>query len=127
VIDAKLPQSRLPSTATMLLTSVSFKWVVGRLLPTVSYLTSLDKYSLVSLMLIAMQLLYHALIAAFYSSVNERLVILADKFVFGFFLTLVIIKQLVLVVWIRNVNANRSQLMEQAAIDQSGGEKKKLL
>jgi hypothetical protein len=45
VIDFKLPQSRLPSTATMLLSSVSFKAVVTRLLPTVSYLTSLGIYA----------------------------------------------------------------------------------
>lgn len=38
VLDVKLPQSRIPSTATMLLTSVSIRWTIGRLLPTVSYL-----------------------------------------------------------------------------------------
>ncbi len=115
VVDVKLPQSRLPSTATMLLTSVSFKSVVGRFLPTVSYLTSLDKYSLVSLMIIAMQLLYHALIAAFYSSTTEGIVVLIDKFFFLFFFTLIVFKQLVLLVWIRNVNSHRTRLLAQSA------------
>ena len=34
-IDCKLPQNRLQTTLTILLTSVSFKWVVNRSLPTV--------------------------------------------------------------------------------------------
>ena len=34
-IDCKLPQNRLQTTATILLTSVSFKWVINRSLPTV--------------------------------------------------------------------------------------------
>jgi len=73
VIDFKLPQSRLPSTCTLLLTSVSFRTVVGRFLPGVSYLTSLDKYALASMMIITMQLLYHALIAALYQSLSTVL------------------------------------------------------
>ncbi len=46
-IDCKLPQGRLQTTCTLLLTSVSLKWVTNRYLPTISYLTSLDKYSMV--------------------------------------------------------------------------------
>ena len=46
-VDCKMPQSRLQTTFTLLLTSVSFKWVINRSLPHVSYLTSLDKYAIV--------------------------------------------------------------------------------
>lgn len=42
VLDHKSSVNRLPSTATMLLSSVSFKAAVTRLLPTVSYLTSVS-------------------------------------------------------------------------------------
>ena len=37
-IDCKLPQSRLQTTFTLLLTSISFKWVVNRSLPTVNFM-----------------------------------------------------------------------------------------
>ena len=48
-VDCNLPQNRLQTTYTILLTSVSFKWVINRSLPTVSYLTSLDKYAITSI------------------------------------------------------------------------------
>lgn len=48
-VDCTLPQNRLQTTYTILLTSVSFKWVINRSLPTVSYLTSLDKYAITSI------------------------------------------------------------------------------
>ena len=48
-IDPKIPQSRFQSTITLILTSISFKWVINRSLPTVSYLTSLDKYAIVNI------------------------------------------------------------------------------
>ena len=107
VIDYKLPQSRLPSTATMLLTSVSFRWVVGRLLPTVSYLTSLDKYSLASMMIITFQLFYHAIIAAIYHLFNDSFIYAVDKIAFITFLGMIILKQLIFYRWIINCNEIR--------------------
>jgi hypothetical protein len=35
-VDCKLPQNRLQTSYTLLLTSISFKWVVNRSLPTVT-------------------------------------------------------------------------------------------
>ena len=60
-IDCKMPQSRLQTSYTLLLTSVSFKWVVNRYLPTVSYLTSLDKYSICSIFFLSLLSFWHAL------------------------------------------------------------------
>lgn len=110
VIEYKIPQSRLPSTATMLLTSVSFRWIVGRLLPTVSYLTSLDKYSLISMMLITFMLFYHAIIAAVYHFFPEELVYRIDKLVFIIFLGLIILKQAIFYQWILMRNEAREKL-----------------
>jgi hypothetical protein len=39
-MDCKQPQFRLNTSFTILLTSITFKWVVNRSLPAVSYLTS---------------------------------------------------------------------------------------
>ena len=64
-IDCKLPQNRLQTTFIILLTSISFKWVINRYLPTVSYLTSLDTYSLISIFFICLLNVWHALIGNF--------------------------------------------------------------
>jgi hypothetical protein len=42
-IDIKAPHFRLSTSYTILLTSVSFKWVLNNKLPSVSNFTSLDK------------------------------------------------------------------------------------
>ncbi|CAF0786840.1 unnamed protein product [Adineta ricciae] len=56
------PQSRLQITCTLLLTSIMFRWSVSRLLPPVSYLTLLDKYTLVSLVFISLNSIWHSII-----------------------------------------------------------------
>ena len=63
-IDHKLPQSRLQTTCTILLTSISFKWVINRYLPTISYLTSLDQYAILSIFYICLLCLFHALVGS---------------------------------------------------------------
>ena len=59
-IDYKLVQSRLQTTFTILLTSISFKWVINRSLPTVSYLTSLDIYSIANIIFLCAVGISHA-------------------------------------------------------------------
>ena len=95
VIDCKSAYTRLPSTATMLLSSVSFKAVVGRLLPTVSYLTSLDKYSIASITLISFMFIYHSLSAAFMPVLHEPVLYYLDKIAFLGFLGLIVAKQII--------------------------------
>ncbi|CAF3167192.1 unnamed protein product [Rotaria socialis] len=56
------PHSRLQITGTLLLTSIMFRWSVSRLLPPVSYLTLLDKYTLMSLVFISMNSIWHSII-----------------------------------------------------------------
>jgi hypothetical protein len=119
VIEYKIPQSRLPSTATMLLTSVSFRWIVGRLLPTVSYLTSLDKYSLISMMLITFMLFYHAIIAAVYHYFPEQLVYRIDKLVFIIFFGLIILKQIIFYQWILMRNEAREKLTKTKTLEET--------
>ncbi|CAF1441289.1 unnamed protein product [Rotaria sordida] len=56
-IPPNLPQSRLQITSTLLLTSITFRWVVNRSLPTVSYLTTLDKYGIISIFILVLLLI----------------------------------------------------------------------
>ena len=46
---------------TLLLTSVTFKWITNRSLPTVSYMTSLDKYSIACMLFLCVSIMWHAL------------------------------------------------------------------
>ena len=66
-IDVKSPQSRLQITYTILLASISFKWVINRTLPPVSYLTFLDTYSIICIVFINVLAGYHAVISRFHS------------------------------------------------------------
>ncbi|XP_071788742.1 gamma-aminobutyric acid receptor subunit beta-3-like isoform X1 [Asterias amurensis] len=50
-VSADEPADRLSVTVTLLLTAVAFKYVVSQSLPTISYLTLLDKYVLCGLIL----------------------------------------------------------------------------
>lgn len=67
-INPKLPQSRLQTSYTLLLTSVSFKWVINRYLPTVSYLTSLDKYAIGCISYLCLCCVWHAVVGTFWSN-----------------------------------------------------------
>ncbi|CAF0768013.1 unnamed protein product [Rotaria sp. Silwood1] len=62
-VTYNLPQNRLQLSFTLLLTAVTFKWVVVRCLPTISYLTTLDKYVLLSMVMLCVVCAWHALIA----------------------------------------------------------------
>ncbi|CAF1028908.1 unnamed protein product [Adineta steineri] len=63
-IPPDLPQNRLQITCTLLLTSVTFRWVVNRSLPTISYLTTLDKYAIISIIMLVLLCVWHSIIAS---------------------------------------------------------------
>ena len=100
VIDLKLPQSRIPSTATMLLTTVSMRWIIRGLLPTISYLTVVDKYSLGSLVIIVMLLLYHASMGAFHTHFPHNFPQRLDRAALIVFTALIVIKQFAFIGWV---------------------------
>ena len=65
-INVKYPHFRLQTTYTLLLTSVSFKWVVNRAMPTIFYLTSLDAYQISCIVFVAMIGIWHSIIGSFW-------------------------------------------------------------
>ena len=67
-ISCLLPQNRLQTTFTLLLTSISFKWVVNRSLPTISYLTSLDIYALVNIFFLCLVAAWHGIVGNCWSN-----------------------------------------------------------
>jgi hypothetical protein len=60
--------SRLQTAYTLLLSSISFKWVINRSLPAVSYLTYLDKYSIISVIFLSAISIWFSLIGSFYTA-----------------------------------------------------------
>ena len=63
-IPTNLPQNRLSTIYVILLSSISFKWVINRSLPPVSYLTFLDKYSIVSIFFLCVTAVWHSIIGS---------------------------------------------------------------
>lgn len=106
-MDCKLPQNRLQTTCTILLTSVSFKWVINRSLPTVSYLTSLDKYSILGIFFISLLTLWHGVVGRFWD--RDRACEL-DNIMFWTFLGLLVLINIYFLVWLAVASSRISRL-----------------
>jgi hypothetical protein len=59
-----LPHFRIQTTCLLILSSVNFRWIVTQKLPTVSYLTTLDKYAIGALVFLALLCCWHGIIGA---------------------------------------------------------------
>ncbi|CAF0881969.1 unnamed protein product [Rotaria sp. Silwood1] len=57
---------RLQITCTLLLTSVTFRWVVNKSLPTISYLTALDIYAIASIVALCIINVFHGVVSYLY-------------------------------------------------------------
>ena len=62
LIFENLKSIRLQTTYTILVGSISFKWVINRSLPPVSYLTSLDKYAILCIFYVCILGCWHGII-----------------------------------------------------------------
>jgi hypothetical protein len=65
------PHSRLPLTFILLLTTVTFKFVVNKSLPRISYLTYMDKYILAMMVLLNGVCVWHAVVSVINSYVYK--------------------------------------------------------
>ena len=71
--DPAAPQFRAQVTGLLLLTSVNFRWIVTQRLPSVPYLTSLDKYAIGSLLFLVCFCVWHSLIgSAIITTTNKK-------------------------------------------------------
>ncbi|CAF3630806.1 unnamed protein product [Rotaria socialis] len=123
-IPPDLPQNRLQITSTLVLTSVTFRWVVNRSLPTVSYLTALDRYAILSIILLVLLCGWHAIIALFIflslkKSATTRsgidpddIHVHIDRYVGLSVLSIYIISNIVLIIWFICVPYKRRREME---------------
>lgn len=72
-IPKNLHPSRLQTTYTIMLSSISFKWVFNRSLPSVSYLTLLDRYSIAGILYINLLAAWHSIIGSYYKQWDDSL------------------------------------------------------
>ena len=84
-----------------MLASISFKWVINRSLPPVSYLTSLDKYAIVCIFYVCVLAGWHGLIGSFGIGWEDSFSRRLDKCVLILFALMFIVIHLVGVVWLR--------------------------
>ncbi|CAF0922000.1 unnamed protein product [Adineta ricciae] len=121
-IPPDLPQSRLQITCTLLLTSITFRWVVNRSLPTISYLTTLDKYAIISIIMLVLLCIWHSIIAAFIF-LNPDVAVLKgiahtnvyaniDRYVCISAILCYIIIHIILLIWLIRVPYKRRRKME---------------
>ncbi len=80
-----------------------------------SYLTSLDKYSLSTMFIITIELLYHAIMGAIFPHmskmyISEKAAYLIDFGAFCFFFSLILLQQILFAIFVLKVNRFRKQV-----------------
>ncbi|RNA16276.1 gamma aminobutyric acid receptor subunit [Brachionus plicatilis] len=63
-INPSTPQFRCQVTGLLLLTSINFRWIITQKLPSVSYLTLLDKYTIGCLIFLVLFSIWHAVVGS---------------------------------------------------------------
>ena len=134
---SRLPQNRLQIAVTLLLTSITFRWTVNRSLvslsisslthlnnslqPTISYLTSLDKYSIISIFILVILIIWHAIMGTIvfvtknYPSVDtDNPYVWIDRYVFFILVGAFLLMHIVMVAWLFSVPlAYRRQMIRK--------------
>ena len=86
-----------------MLTSITFRWGYStRCLPTINYLTSLDKYSIGSIIVIYLALLWHGLCAFLLRRAPQDIVVTVDMIVLTFFAFFYLMFHVVLLIWLNS-------------------------
>lgn len=93
------PHFRIQSTFTILLASVTFKWVVNRSLPAVAYLTSMDAYQITCITFICLLAVWHAIVGAPYTLAPDT-ALWADRWILLTFGIIYIIIHAVFAFWL---------------------------
>lgn len=63
-INPSTPQFRCQVTGLLLLTSINFRWLITQKLPSVSYLTLLDKYTIGCLIFLVLLCIWHSVVGS---------------------------------------------------------------
>ncbi|CAF1500714.1 unnamed protein product [Adineta steineri] len=112
--------NRLQVTCTLILTSITFRWTVNRSLPTISYLTSLDKYGLLCIFNLFFHSIWHSTISVIaweyttnYSVAKNSWIMYLDRGACGVFFSLFIILHIGMIIWFYRVPFKHRKQMKQ--------------
>ena len=75
--DPSVPHFRAIVTGILMNLSITFRWAFNQLIPSVSYLTNLDRYAFISFSFLVLLMIWHALIGSslFSSTYAEKIAI----------------------------------------------------
>jgi len=110
-VDETYVQNRLQLSFTLLLTTVSFKFVINRTVPRLSYLTSLDKYVLASIMMLCVMCVWHAACGIFRDKSDDSYLV-TDKKVCATMLGVYIVYHTVFVLGLYVFSCKKRRLMK---------------
>ncbi|CAF1482483.1 unnamed protein product [Adineta steineri] len=112
--------NRLQVTCTLILTSITFRWTVNRSLPTISYLTSLDKYGLLCIFNLFFHSIWHSTISVIaweyttnYFVAKHSWIMYLDRGACGVFFSLFIILHIGMIIWFYRVPFKHRKQMKQ--------------
>ncbi|CAF1062868.1 unnamed protein product [Adineta ricciae] len=112
--------NRLQVSCTLLLTSITFRWTVNRSLPTISYLTSLDRYGIAGIFNLVFHSLWHSTLSAIiwqttpdYRVPKHSWIEFVDHSMFGVFVSVFIIYHLAMIIWLYCVPLKYRRRMKQ--------------
>ncbi|UJR11608.1 hypothetical protein I4U23_015790 [Adineta vaga] len=112
--------NRLQVSCTLLLTSVTFRWTVNRSLPTVSYLTSLDKYGLLCMTNLVIHSFWHSVISVItwtrttdYRATSDSWITSLDHGAFYVTLGIFVAFHIVVIIWFFSVPFHHRKQMEK--------------
>ena len=94
-IDTNVPQGRIPAAFLLLLTTMSFKWTLTSVLPTISYSTSLDRYIVACICFQCLEILWHSVVSVLDVSSASQF----DALLLIDFAALFVVIHLILAVW----------------------------
>jgi hypothetical protein len=111
--------------------SVSFKWVVNRSLPTISYLTSLDKYAIYCICFICFSCVWHSLVGSFW---KKETAVIIDQWMLVAFAVFFVVINVWMVFWfilsyrkIYRLKAEERRFFEKLQLTSSTDQQEKLI
>jgi hypothetical protein len=98
-ISVTTPQFRCQVTGLLLLTSVNFRWIITQRLPSVSYLTLIDKYTIGCLFCLAAIFIWHAIIGSKIITSDSSTLSTIDGYVLYGMAGVYVVFKIIMIIW----------------------------
>ncbi|UJR11307.1 hypothetical protein I4U23_015488 [Adineta vaga] len=112
--------NRLQVSCTLLLTSITFRWTINRSLPTISYLTSLDRYGIAGIFNLVFHSIWHSTLSAViwqktpdYHVPKHSWIEYLDHGMFVLFFSVFLVYHVLMIIWLYRVPLHYRKRMKQ--------------